>query len=268
MNWAKSMAVSMLFVVSVAVASSIDLSAVPGPSSSLTIRSLDSDCVLANGTTESVIALSGGSGSIRGIAFNSATCGNIAAPYLLHNSGSGTLTLASAFDLTLSGGAGNNINISNTLNQTTGRLISRNATGGISVGTSGSAIIDIAAGGSTITLNGVTAWSNSAQIVTTGATQSVASDGAGTAAAFNVNSAFPLNEITCNDADGCNATMLEASIADGQQTCFVNVSANVVNIADTAGLSETAGAFAMGQYDSICFKYIVDRWVEVSRSNN
>jgi hypothetical protein len=74
--------------------------------------------------------------------------------------------------------------------------------------------------------------------------------------------------ITCNDPDGCNVTLTETSILDGQRVCYVNVSANTVNFADTAGVSEIAGAFAAGQWDSICLQYRTDRWVELSRSNN
>lgn len=73
---------------------------------------------------------------------------------------------------------------------------------------------------------------------------------------------------TCSDADGCDVTMGETSIADGQTVQIVNVSANTVAFADTAGVSETAGAFSAGQYDTITLMYAGATWIEVSRSNN
>lgn len=75
-------------------------------------------------------------------------------------------------------------------------------------------------------------------------------------------------EVTCNDADGCNATMGEGGISAGSLIFIVNISANALNFADTPGISELAGAFAEGQYDSISMVYATDRWVELNRSNN
>jgi len=75
-------------------------------------------------------------------------------------------------------------------------------------------------------------------------------------------------ELTCNDADTCDITMGETGITEGTGVTIVNVSANVCDFADTAGVSELAGAFAMGQYDTLKLVYIGDRWVEVSRSDN
>ena len=76
--------------------------------------------------------------------------------------------------------------------------------------------------------------------------------------------------ITCNDTNGCNITMDETPPANQPGTIvhITNVSANVVNFADTAGVSELAGTFAMGQYDALTLMYQTDRWVEISRSNN
>jgi len=75
-------------------------------------------------------------------------------------------------------------------------------------------------------------------------------------------------ELTCNDADTCDITMGESGIPEGAKVTIVNVSANVCDFSDTAGVSELAGAFAMGQYDALELVYIGDRWAEVSRSNN
>lgn len=74
--------------------------------------------------------------------------------------------------------------------------------------------------------------------------------------------------IDCQDADGCNVTMGETGAVSGQEIVFTNMSANTLNFADTAGVSELAGAFAAGQYDTLRVIYVVDRWIELSRSNN
>lgn len=73
---------------------------------------------------------------------------------------------------------------------------------------------------------------------------------------------------TCSDANGCDLTLGETGVINGQLLCVINVGTNAVNLADTSGVSETAGAFAAGQYGQICYAYTSDRWVERSRSNN
>lgn len=154
---------------------------------------------------------------------------------------------------------------------TTGMGIFKGAGGGLRVGPAGGNVLDIAAGASTAAWSAYSSYTGDSSIVQTPRAQTVASDGAGTAAAFNIDigNAGGINvTIDCQDANGCNATMLETNVGNGTYTCFTNISANAVNFADTAGVSETAGAFAAGQYDSICMQYIVDRWVERSRSNN
>ena len=75
-------------------------------------------------------------------------------------------------------------------------------------------------------------------------------------------------KLTCNDADGCNITMGETGMADGAIVTIVNVSGNTCNFSDTVGISELAGAFAMGQYDALTLIYAGDKWIEVSRSDN
>ena len=59
-----------------------------------------------------------------------------------------------------------------------------------------------------------------------------------------------------------------ATVADGDIVTIVNISANVVDFADSAGVSELAGAFAAGQYDSISLLYVTNTWIEISRSDN
>jgi hypothetical protein len=74
----------------------------------------------------------------------------------------------------------------------------------------------------------------------------------------------------CADANGCTVTMGETGAVSGQMVEIVTETAtpNLCNFADTAGVSELAGAFAADQWDSLKLVYIVDRWVEVSRSDN
>jgi len=74
----------------------------------------------------------------------------------------------------------------------------------------------------------------------------------------------------CADANGCTVTMGETGAVNGQMVEIVTETAtpNLCNFADTAGVSELAGAFAADQWDSLKLIYVVDRWVEVSRSDN
>ena len=74
--------------------------------------------------------------------------------------------------------------------------------------------------------------------------------------------------LTCSDANGCTITMAETGVANGTLITIINVSANTANFADTAGVTETTGAVALGQYDSLQLVYSVDRWVMVGTSNN
>ena len=98
--------------------------------------------------------------------------------------------------------------------------------------------------------------------------QTVADNGSGTAATGTVTVLKSYVELTCSDANGCDMTLSETGAREGMVLVVVNVSANTCNFADTAGVSETAGTFAAGQYDVISYVYIGDRWVETARSNN
>ena len=98
--------------------------------------------------------------------------------------------------------------------------------------------------------------------------QTVADNGGGTAATGTVTVLKSYVELTCSDANGCDMTISETGAREGMLLTVVNVSANTCNFADTAGVSETAGTFAAGQYDAISLVYIGDRWVELSRANN
>lgn len=113
---------------------------------------------------------------------------------------------------------------------------------------------------STLTVNGT--------INVTVTATTVADNGGGTAASGTMNVAGTYHSCTCNDADGCDITLAENKAEHGDLLVITVLTANVCNFADTAGLTELAGAFAGGQYDSISLIYITDRWVEISRSNN
>jgi len=100
-------------------------------------------------------------------------------------------------------------------------------------------------------------------------TATTIADSGGAGAASHTQSVYNVGvRYTCNDADGCNVTMSEVSAIDGYTMTFTNESANTVNFTDTAGVTELAGNFAMGQYDTLTLRYVNDRWVELSRSNN
>lgn len=99
-------------------------------------------------------------------------------------------------------------------------------------------------------------------------TLTVSDSGNGSPATSTLTPTSSLVKVTCNDADGCDVTLGESDLYDGQQVRIVNVSANTVNFADTSGVSEIAGAAALGQWDTISLLYVSDRWVETGRSNN
>ncbi len=96
----------------------------------------------------------------------------------------------------------------------------------------------------------------------------VADTGDGSAAASTLTPTAAYVSYTCSDTDGCTITLSETGAVDGSTVKVTNVSANASTFADTSGLTELAGSFAMGQYDSLTLVYATDRWVEVHRSNN
>ena len=95
-------------------------------------------------------------------------------------------------------------------------------------------------------------------------------DGAGTPAAYTWQPQFAasVTYFTCNDANGCEITMSLGSSFGGVYNRAFNVGTNTVTFKDTAGLSEMAGDFAMGQWDTIEFMVVSGRFVELNRSNN
>lgn len=122
----------------------------------------------------------------------------------------------------------------------------------------------ITAGGGDLTAVG--------RIIGGAGTLTVPDDGAGTSPAGTLTPSGTLMYVACNDANGCTITLSETGALAGQWVTVVSTGTGTANFADTAGVSETAGAFAAGGsaggYDSISYQYITDRWVEQCRSNN
>lgn len=75
-------------------------------------------------------------------------------------------------------------------------------------------------------------------------------------------------ECTCSDGDGCDITMSESGATEGDKVSIVNVGTNTCAFADSAGVSELAGAFSAGAADAITLIYNGSAWVELDRSNN
>lgn len=106
-------------------------------------------------------------------------------------------------------------------------------------------------------------------VVLGSANVSCADNDAGTANTCNL--AFPgVGTVfyTCSDANGCTAVPVETGAWDGYGVKLINKGSNTLNVADTAGLTELAGAAALGQYDTLTLVYSGDRFVEVGRTNN
>ena len=105
----------------------------------------------------------------------------------------------------------------------------------------------------------------------------VADNGGGTAAAATLTATNNVVKVVCNDADGCDITMSETVGTTfgtnlSRIVFIVNTSANVVNFADTAGVTGLAGAFTMGDSDTLTLLQIysggTQSFFELARSNN
>jgi len=98
---------------------------------------------------------------------------------------------------------------------------------------------------------------------------SIADTGDGGLGLLTLSPQGKLVKIDCLDAQGCTITMDEQNYTNGYRITVVNVgAANVLNFADTAGISETTGAVALAQYDSLDLLWIGDRWVMQGTSDN
>lgn len=95
-------------------------------------------------------------------------------------------------------------------------------------------------------------------------------EGTGANATLTITPTTSNVQVTQNDTNGCDVTMSESGAANGQVVTLTVVAntGGTVNLSDTPGVTELAGAFAMDVWDSIDLIYQVDRWVEKTRSNN
>lgn len=96
-----------------------------------------------------------------------------------------------------------------------------------------------------------------------------AANGGGTAAAVTITFTGERIQLhTCNDTDGCTATMAETNAFQGAELTIINVSANAIAFADSSGVIETTGgaAYSMAQYQGLHLRYLSDRWSEIARS--
>jgi hypothetical protein len=94
--------------------------------------------------------------------------------------------------------------------------------------------------------------------------------GDGSAGALSLVPTGNVIALTNADADGCDVTMSETGADAGHVVRIVVVASEgtTVNFADSAGVSEIAGAFAAAVQDSISLVYAGATWVELGRSNN
>lgn len=97
-----------------------------------------------------------------------------------------------------------------------------------------------------------------------------ADSGNGSPGALTINPTTALVYVTNSDADGCAVTLAETNVTSGVRVEIVvtSTAGGSVAFADTAGVTELAGAFSAGLYDTLNLRYIFDRWVEVGRSDN
>jgi len=199
-----------------------------------------------------------------GVIWPAAACSGA----LTATNSSGTMTLtctaiadmtSGTFSGTLSGPGGSNSAPSYSFTGDSNTGVYAPGADNVGIATGGTERVDIT--------NGATAVKN---VLSTGSTAvTIADSGDGSAATSTLTTpASSLYLYTCSDTDGCTLTLGETSVTTGMRLTIVNVSANAVTVADTSGVSETAGSMALGQWDSISYVYVTDRWVETSRSNN
>jgi hypothetical protein len=101
--------------------------------------------------------------------------------------------------------------------------------------------------------------------------ETCASTGTGALGALTITPAKSYVEITNSDVDGCDITISETGAAVGRVVDFTVISnaGGTVNFADTAGVTELAGAFNAAIDDYISLRYgTTTTWRERFRSNN
>lgn len=97
----------------------------------------------------------------------------------------------------------------------------------------------------------------------------VSDNGAGSAAAATLTPTSQFIEGLCFDTHGCDITLSETGAQTGTEFTFtVNSLSTTMNFADTAGVSETSGALALGPNDAVRFIYNGSAWVQISAVQN
>ncbi len=77
------------------------------------------------------------------------------------------------------------------------------------------------------------------------------------------------NYVQVNPSSNATITLGESGVVDGTVVRIVNIHAtNTAAFADTSTVSELTAGMTLGQYDTLTIMYVVDRWVELARSNN
>lgn len=98
----------------------------------------------------------------------------------------------------------------------------------------------------------------------------IPSSGDGNPASYILTPTRSTIRITNSDTDGADVTLSEAQSVDGERIVIMNVGSNNITIKHSANVCHLNGAadFTMGQYDTLTLEYVVDRWLEIARSNN
>lgn len=238
------------------------------------ISSLTGSCTIAQGCTGFTtytlgnIIYSSATDTLARLAGNTTTTKKF-----LSQTGNGTVSAAPAWETIVDGDVPDTITLDN-VTQITARDIF-NLTGTTLPGTVvSSSLTTVGALGSGSIAAGFGVIDNGTDNLSAGTfkpavdARTIVDDGAGTAAVLTLEPTTTYVRLTCNDANGCDITMSEASAADGDLLIVSCASTNASNFADTSGVSELTAAFACGQYDSISMIYASDRWVETARANN
>jgi hypothetical protein len=64
-------------------------------------------------------------------------------------------------------------------------------------------------------------------------------------------------------------TPSETGAIDGQYVCCTNTGTNTITMTESSGVYEgPATASVVGQFDTVCFEYVTDRWVQKSFQDN
>jgi hypothetical protein len=76
------------------------------------------------------------------------------------------------------------------------------------------------------------------------------------------------SSVYLNNASNNETILSEVGAASGQLLLITNISTGTAGFTDTAGVQEMTGNITLGQWDTLLYRYVVDRWVQVAYSNN